>query len=101
MSSQSPQKTEVGDVLIDSYEGRDNNPNAKTVPGFASYIIAAYLNADQNKGLVGTVVTPRQVIHMWNDIVVTGKYCPQGGTTMCWFAIGVRDYLTNSGVVPS
>lgn len=97
VSKTNPQEKTVGDVLIDSYEGRDGNANA--VVGFASYIISAYLNA-VNQASVGNVLKPAQAIHMWNDIVgPSGEYCPQ--IAMCWNAKGIIDYLNNSGIVPS
>lgn len=86
----------VGRVLINSYNGHDANSHA--VSGFASYIVAAYQNALTIPS-VSAVLTPTQVIHMWNDVVGTGQYCPQ--LAMCWDANGVIGYLQNSGIVPS
>jgi hypothetical protein len=92
---------QLGDVLLDSIDRNDK----WAVSGFASYIIAAYLNAGGatpsavSVDSVAAVLKPAQVIHMWNDIVSTGKYYPQ--LTMWWDADGVIGYLQNSGIVPS
>lgn len=91
-----PANRRVGRVLINSFNGHDANSHA--VSGFASYIIAAYQNALTIPS-VSAVLTPTQVIHMWNDVVGTGQYCPQ--LAMCWDANGVIGYLQNSGIVPS
>ncbi len=89
--------TTLGAVLLDSIAGGDGNTNS--ISGFASYIIAAYLNAFYNVVNVGTVLTPAQVIHMWNDVIGAGEFCPQ--LNMCWNATGVIAYLQYSGIVPS
>jgi hypothetical protein len=91
----SPDK--LGPILLDSLAGNDGNANS--VPGFASFIIAAYLNAFYGVGNVSSALTPAQAIHLWNDAIGNGKYCPQ--TTMCWDVNGVISYLKNSGIVPS
>jgi hypothetical protein len=90
----SPKK--VGEVFLSSFDGKDGNPYS--TPGFACHIIAAYLNASGDVGKVASVLAPAQVIHMWNDVIGSGQYCPQPG--MCWTAIGVVGYLQNSGIVP-
>ncbi len=96
-SNQSGDPKKLGSVFLDSLAGGDHNANS--VSGFASFIIAAYLNALNYVGSVETVLTPAQVVHMWNDVVGTGSYCPQ--INMCWNATGVVGYLQNSGIVPS
>lgn len=88
---------QIGRVFLDSYAGNDKNPNS--IGGFASYIIAAYLNALGNVGSVSSVLTSAQVVAIWNDVIGTGQYCPQ--INMCWNATGVVDYLRHSGIVPS
>jgi hypothetical protein len=93
-ASSSPDK--LGKVFLDSFSDSDG----LAVPGFASYIIAAYLNASPSYGNVGSVqnvLTTGAVIDMWNDIVVTKEYCPQ--LLMCWDATSVIDYLRFSGIV--
>jgi hypothetical protein len=84
-----------GAVFLDSEAGNDTTAN--TTDQFAAYLIAAYLNALGSVGSVGTVLTTAQVIHMWNDVVGTGSYCPQ--LTMCWDATQVIAYLQYSGIV--
>lgn len=78
----------LGQVFDDSYP-------ENTV---ASYLIAALWNvADPAQNI--TVLTPSQIIHMWNG-VNSGGYCPQGSQAgLCWNAEGVIGYLTNSGIV--
>lgn len=93
----SPAPTKLGAVLLDSLAGHDTNSHS--IAGFASYIIAAYLNALNDVGGVSTVLNAAQVVYMWNDVIGTGQFCPQDG--MCWGATGVIGYLTNSGIVPS
>lgn len=85
----------LGDVLLDSYNGNDATPN--TTGQFAAYLIAAYLNSLNRVGDVDTVLTTAQVIHMWNDVIGTGSFCPQ--LTMCWNATQVIAYLQYSGIV--
>jgi hypothetical protein len=94
----------LGPVLLDSIAGNDNNANV--VAGFASYLIAAYLNAGgfASLGIPGdpgvlSVFKPSLAVDMWNDIIKTGQFCPQ--VAMCWDAKGVIGYLQNSGIVPS
>ena len=85
----------LGDVFLDSFAGNDATSN--TTAQFAAYLIAAYLNALNSVGNVGTVLTTAQVIHMWNDVVGAGEFCPQ--LTMCWNATQVIAYLQYSGIV--
>ena len=89
----------LGAVFLDSYANNDGNAYSAAAAGFASFIIAAYLNAYNNVGSVGTVLTPMQVVHMWNDVIGTGQYWPQ--ISMGWNATGVVGYLQHSGIVPS
>lgn len=86
----------LGAVFLDSYAGNDNHSNS--VARFAAHVIAAYLNVLEDKGGVADVLTIPQVVHMWNDVIAGGGYCPQTG--MCWTATGVIGYLQNSGIVP-
>lgn len=85
----------LGHVLSDSIKGNDQY----AVPGFASFMIAAYLNAYYGKGSVQTVLKTSAVVDMWNAIVGKGEYCPQ--LNMCWNADGTIGYLKSSGIVPS
>lgn len=95
LSGSVPKK--LGPVLLDSFAGNDNNSHA--VAGFASFVIAAYLNSFFNVGSVQGVLKTSLAVDMWNDIVKTGEFCPQ--LAMCWGASGVIGYLQNSGIVPS
>jgi hypothetical protein len=87
----------LGAVFLDSFAKKDATATNSTAQ-FAAYLIAAYLNADKNVGSVATVLTTDQVVHMWNDVIGTGSYCPQ--LTMCWSATQVIAYLQYSGIVP-
>jgi hypothetical protein len=89
-----PQK-KLGELLLDSFAGNDTNP--RSVPGFAAYAIAAYVNVLEQDSVANVLKIP-QVQHMWNDVIANGGYCPLTG--MCWTATGVIGYLQNSGIVP-